>query len=229
MYTIATREFFGLFKSIKSLIIIAILFLASYFSAKYADILLVVGQLSEREAENIHSAGLLILLLLFGLLFIMGLSHDSLNREIHERTIRFLITRASRSSITVGKFLGIWFFWFVCITISFILISIYAHKIDLFIFSQIMSLLTYQIALTLLLSMLIPKPGITMFLGVILGLGFPIVGLWVSFTSNIWLSWTKFLVPYYYLNQDNYAFLIILLLAGILLLFTFLMLKRRDC
>ena len=159
----------------------------------------------------------------------MSLSHDSINRETHERTIRFLVTRTSRTSIIVGKFFGIWMFWFICLTVSFLVTSIFAQRIDVFLFSQTLSLLTYQIALTILLSVLIPKPGITMFLGIVLGIALPIFGLWVEFTSNVWVSWTKFITPYYYLLREDYTFLVIVLLAGMMLVIANLIFKRREC
>jgi len=201
----------------------------SYYSAKFSDLLTSGIELTAREAENIHTVGLLILILFFGQLFVMGLSHDSLNRETHERTIRFLVTRTSRTSIILGKFLGIWLFWLICLTTSFLLTSIFSQKIDVFIFTQTMSLLTYQIGLTILLSVLIPKPGFTMFLGIMVGVAFPIIGLWVSFTSNVWVSWIKFITPYYYLIREDYTFLVIIILAGIMLVIANLIFKRREC
>ncbi|MFS0765564.1 hypothetical protein ABC374_19170 [Peribacillus sp. 1P06PB] len=229
MYIIGKREFISLFKGIKSVIIVMMLLATSYYSAKFSDLLTTGIELTAREAENIHTVGLLILILFFGQLFVMGLSHDSLNRETHERTIRFLVTRTSRTSIILGKFLGIWLFWLICLTTSFLLTSIFSQKIDVFIFTQTMSLLTYQIGLTILLSVLIPKPGFTMFLGIMVGVAFPIIGLWVSFTSNVWVSWMKFITPYYYLIREDYTFLVIFILAGIMLVIANLIFKRREC
>ncbi|GIN92855.1 hypothetical protein J22TS1_39060 [Siminovitchia terrae] len=229
MYVIGKREFFSLFKSIKSILIIGILLLTSYYSAKFSYVLMSLIELTPSEKEQIYTVGLLTLLFLFGQLFVMGLSHDCMNRETHERTMRFLVTRTSRSSILYGKFLGIALFWFVCLAISFLIVSIFAKQFDIFIFSQIMSLLIYQIALTILLSILIPKPGITMFLGTIIGLAFPIFGLWVSFTSNVWISWVKFITPFYYLERDDYTLVVILLFAGLMLFIANLIFKRREC
>lgn len=229
MYVIGKREFFSLFKSIKSILIIGILLLTSYYSAKFSYVLMSLIELTPSEKEQIHTVGLLTLLFLFGQLFVMGLSHDCINRETHERTMRFLVTRTSRTSILCGKFLGITLFWFVCVAISFLIISIFAKQFDIFIFSQIMSLLIYQIALTILLSVLIPKPGITMFLGTIIGLAFPIFGLWISFTSNVWISWMKFITPFYYLERDDYTLVVILLFAGLMMFIANLIFKRREC
>lgn len=181
MYAIGKREFLNLFKGIKSILVVSILFTVSYYSAKFSNLLISAAQLSEREAANIHTAGLLLMILVFGLLFVMGLSHDIMNRETLERTIRFLVTRTSRSKIIMGKFLGTWMFWFVCLVISFLLISIYSHKIDFLTFFQTVILITYQISLTILLSIIISKPGMTMFLSIVFGLIFPIFGFMVYF------------------------------------------------
>lgn len=229
MYIIAKREFFSLFKGIKSILIIAILLLTAYYSAKFSNILMSLIEFTPKEARHIHTVGLLTVLFSFGLLFVMGLSHDCMNREIRDRTMRFLVTRTSRSSILFGKFFGIALFWLVCIAISFIIVSIFAKRFDGLIFSQIMSLLVYQIAMTVLLSVLITKPGITMFIGTILGIAFPIFGLWVSFTSNVWLSWIKFFTPFYFLDREDYTLLVILLFAGLMLLIANLIFKRREC
>lgn len=229
MYVIGRREFFSLFKGIKSIMIIAMLLGTSYYSAKFSNLLTSGIELTKREAENIHTFGLLALILFFGQLFVMGLSHDSINRETHERTMRFLVTRTSRTSIILGKFFGIWLFWLICLTISFLLTSIFSQKIDVFIFSQTISLLAYQIALTILLSVLIPKPGFTVFLGIVVGLAFPILEFWFAFTSNVWVGWMKFITPYYYLDRDDYTFLVIALLAGIMLVIANLIFKRREC
>ncbi|MBO0960519.1 hypothetical protein J1P26_12515 [Neobacillus sp. MM2021_6] len=229
MFVIGKREFISLFKGVKSVVVIAILLVTSYYSAKFANLLMAGVELSAKEAENIHTVGLLGLLLCLGQLFIAGLSHDAINHETHERTMRFLVTRTSRTSILLGKFFGIWFFWLICLTFSFLLIGIFAKKIDFFIFSQTISLITFQIALTILLSVLIPKPGFTMFLGIVVGLAFPILGFWLVFTPNVWVSWMKFSIPFYYLERDDFTFLVIFLLAGILLFIANFIFKRRDC
>ncbi|WP_251476354.1 ABC transporter permease [Planococcus sp. NCCP-2050] len=228
MIAIGKREFISMFKSVKSIIIIAILLLTSYYSAKFSGLLASGIALTEKEMADIHTVGLLILLFIFGQLFVMGLSHDSINKESHERTMRFLVTRTSRLQILLGKFAGAWLFWFTCLVISFLVIAIFALKFDFFIFSQVMALLTFQIALTILLSVAIPKPSATMFLGIVIGLLFPALGAWLVFTDNPWFSWLKFASPYYYLMEDTYQFLIIFGLAGLLLAAAALIFNRRE-
>ncbi|KIL51064.1 ABC transporter permease [Jeotgalibacillus campisalis] len=229
MYVIAKREFFSLFKSIKSIIVIAILFFTSFYSAKYSEFLMSGIELSSYEQANIHSSGLQILILLFGMLFVTGLSHDTINRETHERTIRFLVTRTSKSSIVAGKFFGIWLFWTVCLVVSFLLVSIFSQGISHLIFGQTLSLLTYQIALAVLVSTIISRPSFTMFLGVIVGIAFPIIGIWLVFGSDSWFSSIKFVMPYYYLLNDDFTYLLILLLAAALIGIATQLFKRREC
>ncbi|MDQ0430159.1 MULTISPECIES: ABC transporter permease [Caryophanaceae] len=228
MIAIGKREFISMFKSIKSIIIIAILLITSYYSAKYSEILATAIALTEKEMANIHTVGLLFVLMFFGQLFVMGLSHDSINKESHERTMRFLVTRTSRLRILFGKFAGAWFFWFASILVSFLLISIFSLKFDFFIFSQVIALSTFQISLAILMSVVVPKPSITMFLGILIGLLAPILGAWIALTDNTWISWLKFASPYYYLVEDNYLFLIIFCLAGLMLAAAATIFNRRE-
>lgn len=179
MIAIGKQEFFDMFKSIKSLIIIALLLITSYFSAKYSDIIGTAASLTEQEMKDVYTVGLVFLLIFFGQLFVTSLSHDMINKESHDRTMRFLVTRTSRSQIVVGKFSGVWLFWFSCIFISFLIISIFSSQFHFLIFSQAIALVTYQISLTIFLSVAIAKPSITMFLGVVIGLLYPIFNFWL--------------------------------------------------
>ncbi|TYS17054.1 ABC transporter permease subunit [Rossellomorea vietnamensis] len=228
MFAIGKREFLKLFRGVKSIIIILILVLTSYYSAKFSNLLLSLDEFSPEDADKIQYAGLLFLLLFFGQLFVMGLSHDAVNREIHERTMRFLVTRTSRLSIVLGKFSGIVLFWFTCVSLSFLIIFIMSGTMDFLSYFQTLSLLAYQIALTILLSTMIPKPAFTMFLSIIIGLAFPILGFWLVFTSNQWVSWLKYLTPFNYLEED-YTFPIILPLAAVMLVISYIVFKRREC
>ncbi|MBP3041060.1 hypothetical protein J9303_16460 [Bacillaceae bacterium Marseille-Q3522] len=229
MVAISKKEFLSQFKSVKSIIIIAILLSTSYFSASFAKHLLAEIELTAREAESAYSAGLLFLIFFFGLVFVMSLSHDVINRETHERTMRFLVTRTSRTLVLLGKFSGIWFFWFICLALSFLIMSLFSKKLDFFIFMQSISLITYFIALTMLFSVLVYKPGLSMFIGIITGLLFPILGLWAAYSTNFWAKPLKYLTPYYYLVRDDYTFLVIFLLAALMVLLAILLFKRREC
>ncbi|TRZ36866.1 hypothetical protein CEQ21_15280 [Niallia circulans] len=229
MIEIGKREFLQLFKGVKSVLIILLFLVTSYYSAKFAEPLAAVTEMTAKEAAQAHVAGLMFLILLFGQLFVTSLSHDSINREIHERTMRFLVTKTTRRSILLGKFFGIWMFWFVSLFLSYLIISIITKKVSILLFSQTMSLLTFQVAFVLLLSVLITKPGITMFFGIISSLIFPIIGGWLVLTSNPTISWLKYLTPYYYMENEDYNFLVIFGFAAILIYLADLVFKRREC
>lgn len=229
MLTIGKREFFQLFKGFKSILLILVFLITSFYTAKFSDILAEAMELTAKEASEVHLVGLLFLVMFFGQLFVASLSHDSINREIHERTMRFLVTKTTRFSIILGKFFGIWMFWFVCLFLSFLIIALTTKKIDLLVFGQTMSLLTLQISFVLLLSVLITKPGATMFLGILGGILLPILGTWFALTSNAAISWLKFVSPFYYVDLNDYSFLLLLVFACILIYLTNLIFKRREC
>ncbi|MGG0739607.1 ABC transporter permease [Niallia taxi] len=229
MFEIGKREFLQLFKGVKSVLIILLFLVTSYYSAKFAEPLAEVTEMTAKEAAQAHVAGLMFLIIVFGQLFVTSLSHDSINREIHERTMRFLVTKTTRQSILLGKFLGIWMFWFVSLFLSFLIISIITKKISILMFSQTMSLLTFQVAFVLLLSVLIRSPGITMFFGIISSLIFPIIGGWLVLTSNPAISWIKYITPYYYMEKEDYKFLVIFVFAAVLIYLADLVFKRREC
>lgn len=230
MLAISKREFIESFKGIKPIIIIAIFLITAYYSGKFSDLLLSENiDFTAEELEVIHTIAISGLLIIFGMLFVMGLSHDTMNREMHERTIRFLVTRTSRSAIIIGKFVGIWLFWIVCLVTSFLVISIFVHKFDMITLFQATSLVAYYLALTILLSVLIPKPGFTMFLSIVLGIAFPIFNSWTVFTSNAWVSWMKYPLPFYYIDERNFNFIGILLLVGVILFIAVAIFNRRGC
>lgn len=230
MLAICKREFIQSFKGFKSIIVIAIFLLTAYYSKSFADLLLSLNiDFTTEEKQIIQTIGISFLIMFFGMLFVMGLSHDTINREMHERTIRFLVTRTSRTSIIVGKFLGISLFWFVCLLASFVIISIFVHDFDFIVLFQSTSLAVYYSALTVLLSVLIPKPGFTMFLSVVLGIAFPIFNGWLVLTTNNWVSWLKYIFPFYYLDEVNGMFLIVFLLAAVFVAIAILAFRRREC
>lgn len=67
-----------------------------------------------------------------------------------------------------------------------------------------------------------------MFLGILIGLLAPILGTWVVLTDNAWISWLKYVTPYYYLVEDNYLFLLIFGLAGLVLAAAAAIFNRRE-
>ncbi|MED5049254.1 ABC transporter permease subunit [Bacillus siamensis] len=229
MLGILSREFQSLFKSIKSIIFILIMFSVTLLVAsllKGAE-----SQLSEVGLSNSYVAGLFLIILIFGPLFVITLSHDSINRESHGRTLRFLLPKISRNKIILGKVSGITLFWILCLTIAIILVS-FVSKV--FYFKELIEsiiFLSYFISFSLFLSVLIRKPSMSMFMGILLSLAIPIVGIWgITNNPNFIVKLLSFLTPYYYFGQPEQRYLIyfVPVLSVIWLFLSLILFKKRD-
>lgn len=227
MWAICTKEFRNLFKSVKSIIVIVIIFGVTYLIAdimeKSADQLKELGLGSDD-----YAMGTLFIVFLLGILFISGLSHDMINREVSSRTMRFLVTKTTRNKIIAGKYLGVWFFWLCCIVCSFILISLVSKKFLWFNVMDCMTFISVGIAFTILFSVIIPKPSISMFFSIVFSLAFPALSYWSIYSNNNLVNSFKYLTPYYYSSLGNYFILINLVYALLVLFIALALFKRRD-
>lgn len=228
MIGICLREFMSLFKSIKSVIIIIIFVgmtaLASSLLGKITEDLQLMG------INNIYVAGVMMILLLIGPLLAISLSHDALNREFQNRSIRFLVTKISRNQIVIGKFLGIFLFWFLCMLFAWIVSYPITQQFNFFSLIEACIFLSYFIALSLLLSVLVSKPSYSVFIGVLCGIAFPLVGFWSSFElTNLYVKLISFLTPYYYYQKEStiYPYFVVILTLIILFL-TMMLFRKRD-
>ena len=227
MFAIAKYEFWQLMKSVKSIIIIILLLLSSYYVAKNGQLLAGFFQLNTEESSKIYTIGISFLLIAFGQLFVVALSHDVINREGASRTMRFLITRTSHERIFFGKFFGVVAFWGVCLTISFIVITFFAKSFDSLVFSQLICLLIFYIALVFALSVVITRPMMSMFLGIVIGLALPIFYLYIEATEK-WWSFLKYISPIHYLVKDDWSIFILLVEGMLIIIATLWLFKRRE-
>jgi ABC-2 type transport system permease protein len=227
MWAICLNEFKGHFKSIKSLIVVATIFGITYLSADLMENL--SGQIDIRGAGNdVYAIGTILIVYLLGFFFITGLSHDQINREVTSRTIRFLVTKTSKTNILLGKYIGILFFWLFCMSVSFILISLVSKDFLWLGLLDCMTFLSVALALNLIFSIILPKPAMSMFFGIIFALLFPALSVWSIYTDRFYISWFKFITPYYYSSLGEYYILINLIYAACLLLLAIWLFKRRD-
>ncbi|UOB79040.1 ABC transporter permease subunit [Bacillus sp. ZJS3] len=225
MLTIAKREFELLFKSFKSIVIICIFFMVTYFTSRFfSGNEHLIQQLNGSSSYSVSVRGLIVF---FGFLFVMSLSHDCINKEIEQRTMRFIITKVSRSSTILGKFFGVCLFWFSCITISFIIIASFAGTFLLVDCIRIIVFIMYIIGLSLLISILIKRSSYTMFLSIVLGIAFPVIGLW-SLVTNHFLGSIKYILPYYYITEPIYYMVIPLLISIFFIILTIILFRKRD-
>ncbi|MGM0890636.1 MAG: hypothetical protein ACQEW5_27835 [Bacillota bacterium] len=226
MWAICFNEFKGHFKSVKSIIVIAIIFGMTYLLADFMTN--AADQLKLGVGSDGYAIGTLFVVFGLGFLFISGLSHDLINREISTRTMRFLATKTTRIKILLGKYLGVWFFWFFCILSSYILISFISKDFLWLGFIDCMGFISVALALNLIFSILLSKPSVSMFFGIIFALVFPVISLWSIYGDRDYISWFKFLTPYYYSTLGSYFIFINLFYAAALLFIATELFKRRD-
>jgi len=227
MWAICQHEFFRLFKSIKSLITVAFIVGVSYW---VSDLVNQAGSLfPDQELAQGHALGILALVMLLGPLFVFSLSHDIVNRELTGRTMRFLVTRTSRKQIVFGKFLGVCSFWLACMLITFGVVLATVHTFDAPTFWKCLSLLVYCIALALLLSLVVPRPSYTMFLGIVIALVLPGLGIWSFASSHPTAQWIAYLTPYTFMEKGGVWVSFIWLYAAAFLASSVFLFQRRDC
>ncbi|WP_339186361.1 ABC transporter permease subunit [Brevibacillus sp. FSL K6-6036] len=226
MWAICIHEFIRLFRSVKSLITIAFIAGVSYWVSDLVN--QAAGFISQHELTEGHALGVFALVMLFGPLFVFGLSHDMINREVSSWTVRFLVTRTSRFRIVLGKCFGVLLFWLCCMLVTFGTVLASVHTFDVKTFLECMSMLVYSVSLCLLLSVLIARPSYTMFGGIILGLFLPILGIWTLASSQPAAKWIGYLLPYAYLEKGEAYIGVIWLYALLFLAASALLFQRRD-
>lgn len=224
MLAIATKEFVEMMKSFKSLFIIALFVLSSYFMSSFVS----KNVVSIGTDTNNYVSVTRLLILLFGFLFVLMLSHDLVSRETSTKTIRFLITKTSRTNIIVGKFLGVAAFWLFSLGISITIVSFFAKDFLWFTFIQLYSFLIFAIGLCLLISTLAKTTGMSMLLGLAVSFIAPVVGIWSMFSEKTWLKPFKLLLPYQYQLKENGLVLIPFIIGLLFISISIWYFKRGD-
>lgn len=108
MWSICIKEYSQLFKSFKSIFVMAFLIGTSFLFAAITE-QLPMDEIGMNPAES-FAAGNTFIVIFLGAFFVALLSNDSISREVQYRTIRFLATKTKRKNIALGKLLGITLF-----------------------------------------------------------------------------------------------------------------------
>ena len=235
MWSIAKHESLQLLKSIKSILVLLFLLGSAYVGVKTTDFLKgslgiipeADGLIVENEAV-VYSMGLLFVVLIFGPMFAFILSHDVINRDIEQRTIRFLVTKTRRENIVLGKLIGHFLFWITILTVAYLLIFILSKQISFYSFIQSLSFLSVFVTLALLLSLFIKKPILSSFVSILLGITIPIVSLWTMFSEKWYIEMFKYVSPYYYLEEETMIFLVNFVFASIYGILAIYLFGKRD-
>ena len=235
MWSIAKHESIELLKSVKSILVLLFLLGSAYVGVKTTELLKnSLGMLSEGDSlivENeamFSSMGLLFVVHIFGPLFAFILSHDVINRDIEQRTMRFLVTKTSRKSIVLGKLMGHLLFWITILTVAYLLVFVLSKQFSFYSFFQSLSFLSVFVTLALLLSLLIRKPILSSFISILLGITIPIVSLWTMFSEKWYIAIFKYVSPYYYLQEETMIFLVNFAFASIYGLLAIYLFRKRD-
>ncbi|AIF45288.1 ABC transporter permease [Virgibacillus sp. SK37] len=231
MFHVLKHEFTDSFKSVRSILIILFITYVSYQSATFIDSnpgLIDEIMKSGGEEGSAYTAAIALIVLVFGFLFVFATSHDLINKEIELRTMRLLVTKVSRAQIVVGKFLGIMLFWVITVSISFIVLSIMAGSWFPKDYFQSLIFLFYIVSFVVLISTVFTKSKLTMFLGILLGIALPIIGLVAIFSDKWYLAPFKYLLPYKYLEGSIGLMFIPIVIGVIYLLIAVFIMQRKD-
>ncbi|GIO21467.1 ABC transporter permease [Oceanobacillus sp. J11TS1] len=230
MFTVSFKEFKNLFTSIRSILMIVVLFgvtvgaasLVRQFEAPLQKLGL---------GDDAYAMGLMLLLILAAPLFVTSLSHNTINKEMDTRTIRFLATKTSRNNIILGKFIGSILFWGVCITVALLLIVPFSKSFSILNLVQSIIFVSYFIGLTLFLSTIISNPSLSMFLGIIISIALPVLGLWSTGTDNLFVKAIGYVTPYFYYMQEeayDYYVYFVAVFPILFILLSLFIFRKRD-
>ncbi len=228
MWAIAKHESIGLLKSIKSILILVFLLSSAYAGIWIASKTQNAFGLFPDDETKIFTAGLSFTIFSFGPLFAMILSHDAFNREIEHRTMRFIVTKIRRTDIVLGKALGHLLFWITMLIASNGLIFMFSKTYSARDFIETVSFISTFVAFALLLSMLIRKPILSSFLSMLFGIAIPTLSLWAIFSDKWYISYFKYVTPYYYVYKESMFFLVNFAFVALLIVMTIFIFKRRD-
>ncbi len=223
MLCIAMKEFKNLICSIKSIIIIMIFVLFSYYISDF-----LANSINSNSDKGAAYSSIRLLVFVLGYLFASILSHNAINKELELKTIRLVITKVSRLKFWMGKFLGVYCFWFVCLTISYLLISIMSSQIDIEVYIMILCIMAYFVSFVLMMSTIIAKSSLSNFLGLVVGIALPGFGLWITLSEQKVFSFVKYLFPYFYILKGNAYIIIPLLISFIMAAFSYIIFRRKE-
>lgn len=231
MIHIVKQEFLDAFKSIRSILIILFITYISYQSASILrDNPLLVQEFVDLGGDEsaVYTIASALVVLVFGFLFAFAISHDVINKEVELKTIRLLVTKQSRWQVVLGKFLGIFLFWAVVISVSFLIMTIIAGKWFTKDYVTALLLVFYMTSFVLLISTLIPKSKLTMFLGILFGIMLPIIGINAMFSDKWYMLLFKYILPYKYVAESAGWLVIPFVIGLVYIAISILWMKRKD-
>lgn len=226
MLAIWIRELSYLCKGIKSVVLLTLFVGFTYMIASLSDFLPFLMQ--DTESSSSLSGGLRFLILFFGFIFVAMVSHDTINKEIDTQTIRFLVTKTSRVSIVLGKFLGILSFWILVTTLSYIPAVVKAQHIDFHDYIKLIQYLCVMVGVTVFLSSVVVKPFYSLLFGLCFGVVYPVLGMVSMIKEGLVWEQIKYISLFNYITDTSGGLYIPFLASALLVILSIIVFQRRD-
>lgn len=222
MFVIAGYEFISFFKRFKPIFLIVLFFLLIVAMNKVNILILGLYKNESNYAAPITA------LSYFSTIFVFSLSLGTICKEVESGTMRLIVSRTSRTKIIIGKYIGIAFHWFICITIGFGVTSFLANRLVIYNYIPILFFILFNIALCVFLSVIISDVSHLAFISIVIGIGLPLLGMLSVISTDSPMSYIKYLLPQYYLLNNQSLMFIPLLGAIALILISVKIFSRRD-
>lgn len=226
MVALWVREFTYLCKGIKAVVLLTLFVGFTYMIASLGDYLPFL--MSDTKSSSSLSGGLRFLILFFGFIFVTMVSHDTINKEIETQTIRFLVTKSSRFSIVLGKFLGILSFWILVTTCSYIPAVIKAQHIDFYDYIKLIQYLCVMVSVTILLSSVIKKPFYSLLFGLCFGVVYPVVGMVSMIKDGFFWDQVRYISLFNYIQDASGGLYVPFIASAVMVILSIVVFQRRD-
>ncbi|WP_341281489.1 hypothetical protein [Paenibacillus sp. FSL H8-0537] len=227
MFGIVLKEYLGLIKGVKSILVILFVTSVSILAAQYASSSTFLAE-AAGGSQGTELAGLSFIFILFGALFIYILSHDIVNRDIELQRIRLLITKTSRRNVIIGKFISVFAFWASVTLITFACISISTQTFHITPLIVLWVFIAFHSGVAIMMSTIITKHSYTVLISLIGGLVIPGVGIWSLFNKTVIANILSYALPYY-IAMDDYRFIALTVVeVALMLIISIIVFERKE-
>ena len=169
--------------------------------------------------------GIPLVITVFGLLAITWNSHDALNKDLVSGTLRFTVTRTSRTAIFISTAASHFLYWLVLLIIIVLFTGTVFEDVTLGSMTTHITFVFFSLSAAFFLSSIIRTPERSKTAAVIIGVLFPVLTIWSYLADN----WFHAVTPYHmYVYDSLLAIVIPLFLGSVLFSLAFKSMQRRD-
>ncbi|SES26843.1 hypothetical protein [Salisediminibacterium halotolerans] len=214
MINVFLRELNGLLWQFQSILIIGLAAGLTYLSETYSDLY-----------PQLPFNGFALIMIVFGFLVVLTVSHDALNSEAAARTFRLVVIRIPRAAIFGGKLLAHAGYWLIMLIVAVGVTGFFTAPGLTGSTTMHVSLLFFSISTAFFLSALIKRPLTSKRVSVLAGILLPAAVIW-SYVADNWLHAVS---PYHmYIYDSILAVIIPLFYGAVLLSAAYVLFERSD-